>query len=170
MVFRSRNWRLCDECTCLVYGCQVKHVKTRGVTKQHGEDSPIVSGRHALLGWQKERYTQGEMRQAPDMRSEEGAIVMSKPPQPTMTHLLIRWLRDFLGVVSIGIGMLGIVMPLIPGVPLLLLGVALLGPNRPCMRWVKLRLTRMIRYWVLSRRLGAAHIRRAHRHLWHLWR
>jgi hypothetical protein len=42
--------------------------------------------------------------------------------------------RLVLGVVLIALGVLGCLLPVIPGVPLLIAGVALLGPTHPLVR------------------------------------
>lgn len=42
--------------------------------------------------------------------------------------------RVFLGVLLVAVGILGCVLPVIPGIPILLAGVALLGPNHPLVR------------------------------------
>jgi uncharacterized membrane protein YbaN (DUF454 family) len=47
------------------------------------------------------------------------------------------------GVTLIGLGLLGLLLPVLPGIPLLLAGAALLGANHP---WVRPFMAR-IRLW-----------------------
>ena len=42
--------------------------------------------------------------------------------------------RVVLGVLCVAVGILGCVLPIIPGIPILLAGVALLGPRHPLVR------------------------------------
>jgi uncharacterized membrane protein YbaN (DUF454 family) len=47
-------------------------------------------------------------------------------------------LRDMMGLLLLGVGVIGFVVPVIPGIPFLLGAAALLGPNHPKIRpWVK---------------------------------
>jgi len=52
-----------------------------------------------------------------------------------------RAIRVALGIVLMGLGVIGTLMPLIPGFPLLLAGIATLGTEHPAvrslLRWVK---------------------------------
>ncbi len=50
--------------------------------------------------------------------------------------------RTVLGFVLIGIGLLGLVLPLMPGIPLLIAGVALVGTNHPWIKPLKEHLTK----------------------------
>ena len=43
-------------------------------------------------------------------------------------------LRNASGMTLIGVGLLGIVLPFIPGIPLVLAGAAMLGGNHPLVR------------------------------------
>ena len=42
--------------------------------------------------------------------------------------------RVVLGVLCVAVGIVGCVLPIIPGIPILLAGVALLGPRHPLVR------------------------------------
>ena len=47
-------------------------------------------------------------------------------------------LRDTIGLLLLGVGAIGCVLPVIPGVPFLLGAVALLGPSHPRIQpWLK---------------------------------
>ena len=46
-----------------------------------------------------------------------------------------RYARPTLGWLSIGVGVLGLALPLLPGVPLLVLGIALVGRRTWIIRW-----------------------------------
>lgn len=52
-------------------------------------------------------------------------------------------IRVIAGMLLIGLGLVGTVLPVIPGIPLLLAGVALLGTNHP---WVRPFVARL-RLW-----------------------
>jgi len=52
-------------------------------------------------------------------------------------------IRTVAGVVLFGLGLVGMVLPVLPGIPLLLAGVALLGTNHP---WVRPFMARL-RLW-----------------------
>jgi uncharacterized membrane protein YbaN (DUF454 family) len=53
-----------------------------------------------------------------------------------------RTIRVIAGVLLIGLGLVGMLVPVLPGIPLLLAGMALLGSNhpwvRPCMARLRL--------------------------------
>ncbi|MEN3331815.1 MAG: hypothetical protein V7641_1180 [Blastocatellia bacterium] len=51
-------------------------------------------------------------------------------------------LRTIAGVMLITIGLIGLVLPIIPGIPLLLAGVAAMGRDHPLLRPVMARLDR----------------------------
>jgi uncharacterized membrane protein YbaN (DUF454 family) len=55
---------------------------------------------------------------------------------------MIALLRTIAGVTLITIGLIGIVLPFIPGIPLLLAGVATMGRDHPWLRPVMARLDR----------------------------
>jgi uncharacterized membrane protein YbaN (DUF454 family) len=42
--------------------------------------------------------------------------------------------RTALGSVLLGVGLIGLVLPVIPGIPLLMAGAAILGPEHPLVR------------------------------------
>ena len=52
-------------------------------------------------------------------------------------------IRTVAGMILIGLGLVGMVLPVVPGIPLLLAGVALLGTNHP---WVRPFMARL-RLW-----------------------
>lgn len=54
-----------------------------------------------------------------------------------------RRIRVVTGLTLIGLGMIGTLVPIIPGVPLFIAGVALAGPDHPTVR----RLTDRLRQW-----------------------
>jgi hypothetical protein len=68
----------------------------------------------------------------PDSSAEEGA----------RRAALWRASRGVLGVVLIASGVVGCVLPIVPGIPLLIAGVALLGPKHWLVRPVTERLER----------------------------
>ena len=47
---------------------------------------------------------------------------------------LARAARVVLGVLLIALGVVGCILPIVPGVPLLIAGIALLGPTHPLVR------------------------------------
>ena len=51
-------------------------------------------------------------------------------------------LRVSTGIALIVVGVIGVVLPVIPGVPLLAVGLALVAPNHPLVRWGRVRLAR----------------------------
>lgn len=59
-----------------------------------------------------------------------------------------RIIRPILGVTLIILGALGMLLPIIPGIPLLIAGVALLGSKHP---WVRPLMVRF-RAWRLARK------------------
>jgi uncharacterized membrane protein YbaN (DUF454 family) len=70
---------------------------------------------------------------------------------------MVRRLRSVGGVLLIVVGLLGFLLPVIPGVPLLMAGVALLGRDhrlvRPALDW----LGRLREKWRGRRRALSAH-------------
>lgn len=56
--------------------------------------------------------------------------------QGVRSRLVILWkaARVVMGVLLIVVGILGTLLPVIPGVPLLIAGVALIGPKHPLIR------------------------------------
>jgi uncharacterized membrane protein YbaN (DUF454 family) len=65
-----------------------------------------------------------------------------------MTHRI----RIVLGFVLIAMGVLGLLLPLMPGIPLLLAGVALVGVDHPWIKPVKERFLSLRRKWTLRTR------------------
>ena len=59
-------------------------------------------------------------------------------------RVLLLWqaARVVAGVLLAAVGVLGLILPIIPGVPLLIAGVALLGPEHPLVRPFAERLER----------------------------
>ncbi len=51
-----------------------------------------------------------------------------------------RTIRTFAGLMLIGVGLIGLLVPVIPGIPLVIAGVALVGTNHPWVRPVIARL------------------------------
>ncbi|HSB78614.1 MAG TPA: hypothetical protein VLM91_07500 [Candidatus Methylomirabilis sp.] len=51
-------------------------------------------------------------------------------------------LRVILGFSLIGVGAIGMLLPLLPGIPLVLAGVALVGADHPRIQWLKSHLRR----------------------------
>ena len=49
-------------------------------------------------------------------------------------------LRAVTGLILVGLGLVGTLMPVIPGIPLVIAGVALAGPTHPWIRPVTARL------------------------------
>ena len=60
-------------------------------------------------------------------------------------------IRTVSGVVLIGLGLAGMLLPVIPGTPLLIGGVALLGSNHPWVRPCLARLRLWRQKWKRSR-------------------
>jgi uncharacterized protein len=60
---------------------------------------------------------------------------------------MVALLRTIAGVTLITIGLVGIVLPIIPGIPLLLAGVATMGRDHPWLRPVMARLDRWRKRW-----------------------
>jgi len=50
-------------------------------------------------------------------------------------------IRVVTGLTLIGVGVIGLVAPIIPGIPLLIAGVALAGPDDPVVKRLRDRLT-----------------------------
>ncbi|HSB73632.1 MAG TPA: hypothetical protein VLT62_30260 [Candidatus Methylomirabilis sp.] len=55
------------------------------------------------------------------------------------------------GLTLIGLGLLGMLMPVVPGIPLVITGVALAGPTHPWVRPLTARLRAWRRKWKRSR-------------------
>ncbi|MGE5851490.1 MAG: hypothetical protein ACM362_15285 [Candidatus Methylomirabilota bacterium] len=68
------------------------------------------------------------------------------------TEIMWKTTRTIAGVTLFGLGLLGMVLPVLPGIPLLLAGVALLGTNHP---WVRPFMVRF-RLWRRKRARAAA--------------
>lgn len=49
------------------------------------------------------------------------------------------------GIALIVVGLAGLILPVIPGIPLLVAGLALVAPDHPAVRWGRLRLARWFR-------------------------
>ncbi len=62
-----------------------------------------------------------------------------------------RTIRTVTGLILIGLGLLGLLLPVIPGIPLLIAGVSLVGTNHPWVRPVIARLRAWRRKWKRSR-------------------
>jgi len=55
--------------------------------------------------------------------------------------------RQVLGWICIFLGLLGLLLPLLQGIPLLVLGIALVGRRHPLIRWASVRLKLGLRRW-----------------------
>lgn len=62
-----------------------------------------------------------------------------------------RTIRMVAGLILIVLGLLGLLLPVMPGVPLLIAGVALVGTNHPWVRPAIARLRAWRRKWKRSR-------------------
>lgn len=62
-----------------------------------------------------------------------------------------RTIRTVIGLILIGVGLLGLLVPVMPGIPLLIAGVALVGSNHPLIRPAIARLRTWRRKWRRSR-------------------
>jgi uncharacterized membrane protein YbaN (DUF454 family) len=58
-----------------------------------------------------------------------------------------RTIRTAIGLILIVLGLLGLLVPVMPGIPLLIAGVALVGTNHPWVRPVIARLRAWRRKW-----------------------
>ncbi|HNP72378.1 MAG TPA: hypothetical protein PKK15_14760 [Kouleothrix sp.] len=56
-------------------------------------------------------------------------------------------LRPALGWTCIALGLLGVVLPVIPGLPLLFPGIALVGRRTWLIRWASVQIKRALRRW-----------------------
>jgi UPF0716 family protein affecting phage T7 exclusion len=97
---------------------------------------------------QSERYTKGRLQQ--------------RYEQPSLPRRIIGW--GF-----IGLGFLGIILPALPGIVFIAIGILLLGPYDPGLRRIALAIRLVLRRWSqmhnpLIRRLGWS-VRRQHRSL-----
>jgi hypothetical protein len=63
-------------------------------------------------------------------------------------------MRSAAGVILVLVGLSGLVLPIIPGVPLLVAGVVLLGPQHPLVRPVVGGFRRLRRAWRRRHRPG----------------
>jgi hypothetical protein len=50
-----------------------------------------------------------------------------------------RRVRTALGLALVGLGAIGLLVPLLPGIPLIVAGAAVVGPDHPVIRWVQTR-------------------------------
>src|SRR3972149_582623 len=62
-----------------------------------------------------------------------------------------RTIRTVIGLILVGLGPMGLLLPILPGIPLLIAGVALVGTNHPWDRQVIARLRAWRRKWKRSR-------------------
>lgn len=58
-----------------------------------------------------------------------------------------RTIRTVIGLILIVLGLIGLLVPVMPGIPLLIAGVALVGTNHPWVRPVIARLRAWRRKW-----------------------
>ncbi len=59
--------------------------------------------------------------------------------------------RTVAGLILIGLGLIGLLLPVMPGIPLLIAGVALMGARHPWVRPAMARLRAWRRLWRRSR-------------------
>jgi len=82
-----------------------------------------------------------------------------RPRQSTPRSPILEWARSAGGVALVVLGLLGLVLPVIPGVPLLVAGVAVLGPQHPVVRpalgWFR-RIRRSWRRWRNGPKISAS--------------
>ncbi len=64
-----------------------------------------------------------------------------------MKKKMVGYLKMALGVILVVIGVIGTLLPVIPGVPLLLLGLLLLGVEIPALKKTKERVLERYRKW-----------------------
>jgi hypothetical protein len=86
-------------------------------------------------------------------RSRGGAPSAAQVGHERKANAVQRKVRTVTGLTLIGLGVLGILLPIIPGAPLLIVGVALVGANHPWVRpfTVRLRAWRQQLKWKRSR-------------------
>ncbi len=70
---------------------------------------------------------------------------------PRKANSVWRTIRVAIGLTLIGLGLIGMLVPVIPGIPLLIAGVALVGTNHPWIRPFMARLRAWRRKWKRSR-------------------
>lgn len=56
-------------------------------------------------------------------------------------------LRQVIGWICIGLGLIGMALPLLQGIPLLVIGIALVGRRHPLIRWASVHLKLLLRRW-----------------------
>lgn len=104
-------------------------------------------------------------------RGAEGDLDRSRPRRIARL-VFFRWseaaymwrtIRTVVGMALLGLGLVGMVLPVLPGIPFLLAGVALLGTNHPWVRpfMARLRLWRRKRTRAANRKTSN---RSDHRH------
>jgi uncharacterized membrane protein YbaN (DUF454 family) len=78
---------------------------------------------------------------------------LSPEDTPAWATLRICWaqiwqvLRPGLGWLCLALGVLGIIFPLLPGIPILFLGMALVGRRNRLLRWTIMQQKRLLRRW-----------------------
>jgi hypothetical protein len=86
-------------------------------------------------------------------------LVSRRPRRSTPRSPIVAGVRSIGGVLLVVVGLLGLVFPVIPGVPLLLAGAALLGPQHPLVRplvgWFR-RIRRSWRRWRNGSKISAS--------------
>jgi uncharacterized membrane protein YbaN (DUF454 family) len=86
-------------------------------------------------------------------------LVPRRPRRSTPRSPIVARLRSIGGVLLVVVGLLGLVFPVIPGVPLLMAGVAVLGPQHPVVRpvvgWFR-QIRRSWRRWRNGSKISAS--------------
>jgi hypothetical protein len=88
--------------------------------------------------------------------ASEGGSATALAAVPVVGQSTGWWrLRALCGMLLLIFGVVGVVLPIIPGIPFVIAGVALLGQNHPlvraCAKWVSPRLSASYRCWPFSR-------------------
>lgn len=71
----------------------------------------------------------------------------TRPVRVVVRNPVMTRVREIVGVLLLVVGLVGLALPIIPGVPLLLAGVALTGKDHPFVRPVLDRLRRLRARW-----------------------
>lgn len=80
------------------------------------------------------------------------SIRTSRSPRAAHHGPIVARVRSVGGILLVVVGLLGLVVPIIPGIPLMMAGVAVLGRNHPLVRPALGWLRRQREAWRKSRR------------------